>query len=251
MKEESRTSSSSLPVLPLPLVEDNEIKVLLGPTIKPGNNIELASQILSFGQDADDARWSKLEEILLTKAQGTPPMIFKPSVAIHTGKSNNSTKPNAVVGEPIYLCIDLSNPLFIPLPLSNVKLLWSFERDGRITNNEEGPRSEEDLVDTLKIESLIIQPVSKETIVLSLTPREIGQLNILGLSYDLLNPAQAPTDPTASSNNNIAIAGKRLFDIRGLKLKNVKEKEGISLYGNDLRLQMNILDKAPFLQVTL
>ncbi|XP_011502697.1 PREDICTED: trafficking protein particle complex subunit 8 [Ceratosolen solmsi marchali] len=247
--EMKKSSQTNLPILPLPLIEDNQIKVLLGPLIKPGNNIELVSQILSFSQDADDVRWSKLEEILLSKAQGTPPMIFKPTVTIYTHTSNNANKPNAVVKEPIYLCITLSNPLLIPLPLSNLKLLWSFNNEGCIINNESSVEYEEEFVETLKIDSIILQPGSKQTVVLTLKPKKIGQLKILGLNYNLSNPIQTSIDQTISSTISL-ISGKRLFKIQGPKLKNFKEKAGISLYGLDLRLDMNIVEKGPFMQIT-
>lgn len=246
LAEESK--SSTLPTLPLPLVEDNQIKVLLGPVIKPGNNFELVSQILSFSQDADDVRWSKLEEILLSKARGTPPMIFKPTVTIYTNTSDNSTKPNAVINEPIYLCITLSNPLLIPLPLSNLKLLWVFEDGESTISNEMSEECEENLIETLKIDSVMLQPASKQTIVLALKPKRIGQLKILGLGYDLSNPVQIPSEQQPISST--FVSGKRVFEIQGPKLKNVKEKAGVSLYGTDLRLDMNIVDRGPFMQVT-
>lgn len=246
--QESKTPQNNLPILPLPLVEDNQIKLLLGPVIKSGNNIELVSQILSFSQDADDVRWSKLEEILLSKAQGTTPMLFKPTVTIYTNTSNNSTKPNAVVNEPIYLCITLSNPLLIPLPLSNLKLLWSFDDNGSIVGNESSVECEGSLVETLKIDSVTLQPASKQTIVLSLVPKKTGQLKIVGLSYNLSNPVQ-PSAEQANSGATTFVSGKRLFEIQGPKLKNIKEKPGVSLYGTDLRLDMNIVDKGPFMQV--
>lgn len=238
---------TNLPILPLPLVEDNQIKLLFGPLIKLGNNIELVSQILSFSQDADDARWAKLEEIILAKAQETKiPMIFKPTVTIYTDTSDNSTKPNAVINEPIYLCATLSNPLLIPLSLTNLKLIWSFNDDGSLFNNEISEEFEEKFVETLKIEQLTIQPASKHVVVLSLKPKKCGQLKIIGISYDLLNPAQ-----TTEQINPIATykRGKRIFQVQGPKLKNIKEKPGAPLYRDDMRLDINIVNKAPFMQV--
>ncbi|XP_058792250.1 trafficking protein particle complex subunit 8 [Phymastichus coffea] len=249
LAQESKMSATSLPALPLPLIEDNQIKVLLGPVIKPGNNIELVSQILSFSQDADDVRWSKLEEILLSKARGTPPMIFKPTVTIYTNTSDNSTRPNAVINEPIYLCVTLSNPLLIPLPLSNLKLLWSFEDEKNIISNEMSEECEENLVETLKIDSVTLQPASKQTVVLALKPKRIGQLKVLGLGYDLSNPVQTPEQ--LSTNPTTFVSGKRIFQIQGPKLKNAKEKPGISLYGADWRLDINIVDRGPFMQITM
>ena len=43
---------------------------------------------------------------------------------------------------------------------------------------------------------------------------------------------------------------KRLFEIRGPKLKNVKEKPDTNMYGVDYRLENKmLLKKAPFMQI--
>lgn len=196
----------------------------------------------------------------MTKAQGSVPMIFKPSISIYSDLSNNSSKPNAVVDEPIYLSIELSNPLQISLPLSQITLLWSFEAQGKIFSNESSVSRSEfctsenstDIVDTQTIENILLQPSSKQDLVLYLKPKVVGSLQILGLSYKLstcsdFNPPSS--DQSLTPSPNLFVHGKRLFEIKGPKLKNVKEKPGAILYGNDYRLDINVLQKAPFMDI--
>ncbi|KZC06243.1 PREDICTED: trafficking protein particle complex subunit 8 [Dufourea novaeangliae] len=234
--QEGLSNGHELPTLPLPLVNSDNIKVLYGPIAKPYENKIPASHLSFNTEDCDDVRWYKMEEMLITEAQGSPPMIMKPLVALYSKISNNTVKANAVLDEPVHFCIELYNPLHIPLPLSNITLLWLFtSADGQVTN-------EIKLLESLKpieaqiIETIILQPTCGQHITLYLVPKQVGELKVLGLSYDLSNPT-------------IAVSGKRLFEIRGPKLKNVKEKPGTNMYGVDYRLEMNVIEKAPCLQV--
>ncbi|XP_053984906.1 trafficking protein particle complex subunit 8 [Hylaeus volcanicus] len=241
------SNHQGLPILPLPLIDSNSIKVLYGPVAAPYENNIPASHVSFNVEECDEVRWSKMEEMLITEAQGSPPMIFKPTISLYSKTSNNSVKPNAVLNEPVHFFIELYNPLHIPLPLSNVTLLWLFiSADGQVTN-------EMKLSENLKpteaqvIETIILQPVCRQHITLYLIPKQVGELKVLGLNYDLSNPTHAIDPPVV--NPTIAISGKRLFEIRGPKLKNVKEKPGANMYGTDYRLEMNVIEKAPFMQV--
>ncbi|CAG5099865.1 Similar to TRAPPC8: Trafficking protein particle complex subunit 8 (Homo sapiens) [Cotesia congregata] len=237
---------NGLPILPLPLIDGNEIKVLLGPIGDKDYDL--------FDQDDTEvpSRWSKLEETLVTEAQGSAPMIFKPSVALYSKKSNNTSKPNAIVEEPIHLSVELHNPLRISIPLYKIKLIWSFTKDGQTVSNEtmsENSLSDFSSVDTKVVESVVLQPSSKLRVFLSCTPTQMGELKILGISYSLAN-ANGATNDLPVVNPSIMIHGKRLFEIRGPKLKNVKEKPDAIFYGVDYRLDINVVDKAPFMQVS-
>ncbi|XP_076762823.1 trafficking protein particle complex subunit 8 homolog l(3)76BDm [Xylocopa sonorina] len=245
--QEGLSNQQELPILPLPLIDSNNIKVLYGPIAKSHEDNIPASNVSFDVEECDDVRWSKMEEMLLTEAQGSPPMIFKPTIALYSATSNNSVKPNAVLNEPVHFCVELYNPLHIPLPLSNVSLLWSFTSGNEQITNE--VRSSKNLkpVETQVIEKIILQPASKQNVILCLVPKEVGELKILGLSYDLSNPTHVIDPPVV--NPTMAISGKRLFEIRGPKLKNVKEKPGTNMYGVDYRLEMNIIEKAPFMQI--
>lgn len=245
--QEGLSNHEELPILPLPLIDSNNIKVLYGPLTKSYENNIPASHVSFDSEECDDVRWSKMEEMLITEAQGSPPMIFKPTVALYSKASNNSVKPNSVVDEPVHFSIELYNPLHIPLPLSNMTLLWSFTCGNKQTTNEIKSTEDFKLVETQVIEKIILQPACKQNITLCLIPKTVGELKVLGLSYNLSNPTHVIDPPVV--NPTIAINGKRLFEIRGPKLKNVKEKPGTNMYGVDYRLEINVIEKAPFMQV--
>ncbi|XP_076665916.1 trafficking protein particle complex subunit 8 homolog l(3)76BDm isoform X1 [Andrena cerasifolii] len=245
--QEGLANHQELPTLPLPLIDSNNIKVLYGPVAKPYENYIPASHVSFNTEECDDVRWSKMEEMLITEAQGSSSMMFKPTVALYSSTSNNSIKPNAVLDEPVHFFIELHNPLHIPLPLSNVTLLWLFTTaEGQITNEMKLPENVKP-AEVQVIETMILQPDCRQHITLSLVPRQVGELKVLGLSYDLSNPTHAIDPPVV--NPTIAITGKRLFEVRGPRLKNVKEKPGVNMYGADHRLDMNVIEKAPLMQV--
>ncbi|XP_014606212.1 PREDICTED: trafficking protein particle complex subunit 8 isoform X1 [Polistes canadensis] len=249
--QEDATNNQELPVLPLPLIDSSKIKVLYGHLCESTEDSISASHVSLDDEETDDVRWSKMEEILIIEAQGTPPMIFKPSIILYSSISNNTVKPNAVLNEPVHFSIELHNPLHIPLPLSNVTLLWSFTSSDHSVTNETNVlerSSESESVDTQVIHSIILHPVCKERIVLSLIPKQVGQVKVLGLKYNMSNPIHAMLDAPIA-NPSISVAGKRLFEIKGPKLKNVKEKPGVQIYAADYRLEMSVIKKAPYMQV--
>ncbi|KAK0178253.1 hypothetical protein PV328_002222 [Microctonus aethiopoides] len=243
------THCEGLPILPLPLIDGAEIKVLLGPLFQStSENYTYASNVnFDDSDDNDSNRWYKLEEIIVAEAQGSASMIFKPNVILYSKITNNISRPNAVVNEPIHLSVELYNPLRIPLPLSKIKLIWEFTKDNETLNNElsmKNSLSEFNCVNDVTVDSVILQPMSRQRVILSCTPTQIGDLRILGISYSLSNPNSLITD------QSIVIHGKRLFEIRGPKLKNTKEKRDINIYANDCRLDINVVDKAPYMQIT-
>lgn len=247
-QENNGTSFTGLPILPLPLLDNNNIKVLYGPLGKQTESNIPASHV-TFTEETDDTRWSKMEELLITEAQGSPPMIFKPTIALYSRTSNNAVKPTAILDEPVHYSVEMHNPLHVPLPLSDVTLLWSFTCDKETITNETKIIGSSSPVDLDVIDAILLQPACKQNIVLSLIPRRVGELKILGISYKLSNPVQTTSDPQAISNSTIVVAGKRLFEITPPKLKSVKEKPGVNVYGKDYRLEMTVIEKAAFMQV--
>ena len=188
-------------------------------------------------------------------------MIFKPSISVYSGLSNNSSKPYAVLDELIYFSIELCNPLQIPLPLFQISLLWSLENESITFSNEFSvtktksslSENSSEIVETQTIDNFLLQPSSKQDLVLFLKPKVVGNLKVLGLSYKLstspdFNPPSS--DQSLNPNTNLFVHGKRPFEIKGPKLKNVKEKPGAVLYGNDCRLDINVLQKAPFMEIS-
>lgn len=247
--QESTTDRSEIPILPLPLVNGNEIQVLLGFLPTSTDERVPASNVSFENVDEDDSRWTKLEEVIVAEAQGSASMIFKPTIALYTNRTNNSLRPNAVLDEPINLSIELYNPIKISIPLTKVKLLWSFSSGDECWSNErtQEESTESMPVDTEILESVVLQPSSRRRIVLSCTPRRTGDLKIKGISYNLSNP---PTSDQLIVNPTVAVTGKRIFQIKGPRLKNVKEKPGTNMYGVDNRLEINVVDRSPLMKVT-
>ncbi|XP_011860429.1 PREDICTED: trafficking protein particle complex subunit 8 [Vollenhovia emeryi] len=245
--QENGASCTGLPILPLPLLDNNNIKVLYGPLGRQTESNIPASHV-TFAEETDDARWSRMEELLITEAQGSPLMIFKPTVALYSRTSNNAVKPNAVLDEPVHYSIELHNPLHVPLPLSDVTLLWSFTCNNETVTNETETIDRSSPVESDVTDAILLQPACKQNIVLSLTPRRVGELKVLGISYKLSNPVQTMNDQPVA-NSTVIVAGKRLFEITPPRLKSVKEKPGVNVYGKDYRLEMNVIEKAAFMQI--
>lgn len=232
----------------MPLIDSNNIKVLYGPLSRQSESNIPASHVTFNTEETDDTKWSKMEELLITEAQGSTPMIFKPTVALYSRTSNNAVKPTAVLDEPVHYSIELYNPLHVPLPLSDVTLLWSFTCNNETITNEIETSDDSNTVVLSIIDAILLQPACKQNIVLSLVPKRVGELRVLGISYKLSNMVQGISD-SPITNSPVVIAGKRLFEITPPKLKNIKDKPNTSLYGKDYRLEMNVIEKAPFMQV--
>ena len=84
---------------------------------------------------------------------------------------------------------------------------------------------------------------------LCVTPKLIGELQILGIAYYLSNPvvltaSEAPNTPTS---NVISIPGKQLFVIRNAKPKTARGSQEVQ----DRRLEINVVEPAPCLQVSV
>lgn len=86
----------TLPVLPLPVVEQRATSVLcVGPTplSSPGRQAATSLSLSDPPATEDNKIWNRLEEMLLQVAQGSVPMIFKPTVDLY----NDTTDCNPVV----------------------------------------------------------------------------------------------------------------------------------------------------------
>lgn len=77
--------------------------------------------------------------------------------------------------------------------------------------------------------------------VLQVTPKEIGELRITGLAYNL----------AGDSNGVVAVTGRQLLIARGPKLRPAKDKkpEDGPTYAIDNRLRLNVMESAPCLKV--
>lgn len=243
----------NLTVLPLPVVDNDSIKVLLGSlTSTPSSESALvyATGVKFEDDQFDNRRWSKLEETLVTEAQGSLPMIFRPTLQLFSNETVNTSKPIGIVGEPIHVRIILTNPLHIPLPLLNVHLLWKFKNGEREVNNESSRSTKHAEIETQCIDAVVVKPDSDEEVILSIIPNCVGELNITGVAYHLTNTAiqQLPEQTTNNAPSIITIPGKQVFSVRCPRAKITKDKGSQDV--SDKRLEINIVTSAPCLQVS-
>ncbi|XP_046999759.1 trafficking protein particle complex subunit 8 isoform X1 [Schistocerca americana] len=250
---EERNVSDNLTVLPLPVVDNDSIKVLLGSlTSTPSSEaaIVYATGVKFEDDQSDNRRWTKLEETLVNEAQGTLPMIFRPTLQLFSNETVNTSKPIAIVREPIYVRIILKNPLHIPLPLLNVHLLWNFKNGKSEISNESSKSTKNVEIETQCIDAVVVKPDSDEEVILSVIPKCVGELNITGVAYHLTNTAiqQLPEQTTNNAPSIITIPGKQVFRVRCPRAKITKDKGSQEV--NDKRLEINVVTSAPCLQVS-
>ncbi|XP_023939464.1 trafficking protein particle complex subunit 8 [Bicyclus anynana] len=244
--ESSDEYKEQLPVLPVPLLSSEETAVLCvgpaplsSPGRTPATSLSLPPQA---DTSADDPYWHKLEETLLQVAQGSVPMIFKPSIDLYTQKTDS--QPIVPKGEPIQISITLYNPLKVSLLLKEIELLWQFTPDveesettnEEVLNNETmlatGQVIESNVIHGQKIKSFLLDGDCKKTLNFTVIPLKIGQLVIQGLAFRLINVGE-----DKQNENGVKVLGK------------------LNLLGNtnfsDKLLQIKVIPQSPCLQMTL
>ncbi|KOB71872.1 TRS85-like protein, partial [Operophtera brumata] len=92
----------TLPVLPLPFVEQRATCVLCvgpAPLSSPGRRAASSLSLADTSTPTDHKIWNRLEQMLLQVAQGSVPMIFKPTVDLYNDATDCDplTKKNNVV----------------------------------------------------------------------------------------------------------------------------------------------------------
>ncbi|KAK7864298.1 hypothetical protein R5R35_009554 [Gryllus longicercus] len=249
---EEPLTDGSIPELPLPIVEQNSVRVLVGPlpcstSVTPvvGSNSPTvpASGVTFEDDDPDTAKWPKLEEMLITAAQKQLPMIFKPTIQMFSNYTDNSRNPVSIVGEPVSVQVKLVNPLQVSLPLHDLQLLWSMRPTALISADGSAAApvtpSTQGTVEAQVLPSLLLPADSCQPVVLSLTPRSSGELHILGITYSLSVPATDASGPGAS------VCGRQLFHVHSRARPQKGRKEPLP----DKRLQVQVVPTAPCLQV--
>lgn len=228
-------SISDVPELPVPLLETTSLKVLVGPTrplTTPGKTPALGINFNTVEDAQSESKWTRLEEMLLTEAEGSPPMVFKPIITLYSISKLQKHVPIAIVNEPIQIQLTLSNVLQTVLNLKDIYLIWKYENDTDTVSNEDDSAKSDAFVKTHTNKNIIIEGNQKSDIILSLTPLSIGKITILGICY------------TITTTDTIFIKGKQLFDLPKLPLKKSTDKTT-----TNSQLVINIVPPAPCLQV--
>lgn len=234
MQAEGEQSS---PILPVPELNTNSIKVLVGPTRPLSTPGKVPAIGIGFNSTYDlnaESRWYKLEELLLQEIEGSLPMVFKPMVTLYTITQLAKSKPVAIMNEPIQISIELVNTLQTVLHLKDIYLLWSFKSGDAIVTNDAQDNKKDDFVKTYITKTITIEGNSKQDIVLSLMPLVTGVLIINGFCYTL-------TGSSATSETSF-IKGKQLISILNSSNKSRSDNSNVEL-------EINVVPSAPCLQV--
>lgn len=214
-------------VLPLPVLKNDSIKILVGPTPPLSTPGKIPATGVVLGKEelpTPPQRWNKLEEMLVQEAQGFLPVIFKPAITLYNTENIGTTGAIAVTNEPIQVSIKVCNTLQIVLNLKDIYLLWHFKPDAVKRTSEDTKE-----VSSHIVRSLVLQPNSQQELVLTVTPLLIGKLTLKGLCYNLLR------------DETISVKGKQLFDFKGTKIQDGKKEVN--------EISITVVPPAPCLQV--
>lgn len=233
-----------------------------------------AATHVSLDQEYDQdlaAMWCHLEEQLVATAnRGVVPATFQPTQCCLNSHTDNLRYPLAVAEEPIIVEVTLSNPLKVPLALANLSLLWRFTVEGAapseeqtseesageaITNEEsliDGMTQKDDVVTTEIILEFLIGPEETKLARLRLLPHRTGQLNIVGVVYNLSAASSgemAPSSEDQQALDVMVVRGRQDLKIQGPRLNQTKEDKMLVRHGLDRRLNPIITPPMPLMEV--
>nr|CAI5821090.1 unnamed protein product [Callosobruchus analis] len=231
----------TLPILPVPELHLNALKLLVGPTrplSTPGKVPALGINFNSVDDAATESRWQKLEEMLIQEAEGSLPIVFKPMVPLFTVNKLNKNKPIAIVNEPIQIMFHLSNSLQTLLHLKDLHLLWTFSNREETISNEVTDNKIDSFVKTYVTKALMIEGNSNQDVVLSAIPLQTGTITISGFCYTLTG--------SNGASESCSIKGKQVIQIPPSKC----EKALVNEETASRHLVVTVVPAAPCLQVT-
>uniref|UniRef100_A0A672YVL8 Trafficking protein particle complex 8 n=1 Tax=Sphaeramia orbicularis TaxID=375764 RepID=A0A672YVL8_9TELE len=267
-----------LPELPLPCIQGSATRVYFGHERRLAEGEKQAATHVSLDQEYDQdltAMWVHLEEQLVASAnRGVIPVTFQPTQYCLNNQTDNLRLPLAVVEEPIIVEVTLRNPLKVSLELSSLSLLWRFTADGGSSSKDEANgevvTNEESLASGAR---------------LKLLPHRTGQLNIVGVVYNLAAASSGdhsattegnePSHNTGFSNHcsfflterrtvkdrsellksgkqtglDMVVTGRQDLKIQGPRLNQTKEDKMLVRHGSDQRLNPIITPPMPLMEV--
>uniref|UniRef100_A0A4W5KU92 Trafficking protein particle complex subunit 8 n=1 Tax=Hucho hucho TaxID=62062 RepID=A0A4W5KU92_9TELE len=246
----------ALPQLPLPCINSSATRVYFGHERRLAEGEKQAATHVSLDQEFDRdlaAVWQDLEEqVVATANRGVVPSTFYPTQCCLNSQTDNLRFPLAVVEEPIIVEVAFRNPLKVPLVLSDLSLLWKFTLKDFSQPQPQDVMvgDKDDIIATEVIPEFYMSPEETRVARLKLLPRQTGQLNILGLVYNL---ASTPTgDSTINSPSALEgtwVRGRQDLKIQGPRLNQTKEEKTSVSHGPDRRLDPTITPPMPLLEV--
>ncbi|KAM7410650.1 hypothetical protein PAMA_001877 [Pampus argenteus] len=259
-----------LPQLPLPCIHSSATRVYFGHERRLAEGEKQAATHVSLDQEYDldlAAMWCRLEEQLVAAVnRGVVPGNFQPTQCCLNSQTNNLHHPLAVVEEPIIVEVTFRNPLKVSLALSNLSLLWRFTPDGEkteespgeaITNEKDtlaqGMSQKDDIITTEIIQEFHMGPEETKLARLRLLPHRTGQLNIVGVVYNLSSASSGEMAPSTEGQQTLdglmVVHGRQDLKIQGLRLNQTKEDKMLVRHGPDRRLDPIITPPMPLMEV--
>ncbi|KAG8191463.1 hypothetical protein JTE90_020712 [Oedothorax gibbosus] len=257
----NQKSEKDLPFLPVPLINSEATKVLLAEDMSNTQDGSLYVRGRGFDRgDINNNVWNKLEEIVVSRISNNP-VIYNQQQCF-TNKTNNTTKPNAIVNETISLEVVFKNPLSLTLTIDDVYLLWNFTPQPKSEDNVETIKNEpgfcsiqliNDCIETSILPRVTIEPHQEKQIHLLITPKRVGELIVTGIAYNLLacrsHDSESITEQQQESAAVLSLQGKQAFNMQGPRLNKSATQRSSKVYAEDNRLQINVLSSMAKLQV--
>ncbi|KFD61595.1 hypothetical protein M514_04171 [Trichuris suis] len=203
-------------------------------------------------EESDDADcWATMEQSCASVAMASGQFV---PYACYRGQNWRATLPCKVpVNQTVMVKLHLSNPLDIPIGLTQARLLVTLKpQDGSEAKDEDVTVSSVD-------EYVLPAMASNALLVLTATPRKHGLLTIVGIAYCLCNVEEADSNgsvPLSSDSlwkfcQSSAIYGTQGMLVRGRRLNDTKEQRLGRFYATDTRLSMMVASEAPMLKFDL
>uniref|UniRef100_A0A667WZ17 Trafficking protein particle complex subunit 8 n=1 Tax=Myripristis murdjan TaxID=586833 RepID=A0A667WZ17_9TELE len=234
-----KVTSPGLPQLPLPCINSSATRVYFGHERRLAEGEKQAATHVSLDQEYDQdlaAMWCHLEEQVVAAAnRGVVPVNFQPTQCCLNSQTDNLRFPLAVVEEPIIVEVTFRNPLKVPLVLSDLSLLWKFT--AKDFSKAQDVLTGEATGEAITNEKEVLAPTAR----LKLLPHKTGQLNILGVAYNLATSQQ--------TLDLLVVRGRQDLEIRGPRLNHTKEDKTLVRHGPDRRLDPIITPAMPLMEV--
>lgn len=242
--QEEWDSSTGLPCLPLPLIDSQGTRVLLGAPQDPPTSCEwtAASHVSLDTDSSSDKRWFALERELVTANQGSA-FVFRPNLQLLTSDTPNTQSPVVPVNEPLFVEIIMNNPLAVSLMISDVRLVFTFEP----TSGHEATNSP--ILD-FSCSEFTLAAGAQERVRLELNPQCIGKLFIKGVMYKLSLTPDMTSGSLPGSATTVTIEGQQVIEVKGPRLNNTSTEKCSVVYASDKRLEITVVPPMSRLSVT-
>lgn len=186
--------------------------------------------------DIPSSRWKYIEERLVGHVRG-PNHAFRWD-NLNSPKDINSKQLYCVVGEPIFVEVEVKNPLFIPIDFS-IYLDATFTPEvaelTEVNQSEDGAHHQKEQPFIAEKINVQLQAGRREKVRLRIDPFTMGDLRIHGIVWTLAD----------------VITGKRSFDLKGRRLNETKNQRISVMHQEDRRMHIKIIAEMPRIEMEL